>query len=168
MLMNTIYTLVAIAVAILLIGQLGLLRGQMPHDLGVRDSRFKPLPKTPNAVSSQFDDDAPAAARIRPLDAQGLDPNLAMTTLGEILRDTDGLHVITQRTDYIYAQAQSRWLQFVDDVEFWYDAQTQTIAVRSASRIGRSDLGVNRQRVEGLRAEWVKVSESIPKLDSGH
>ena len=44
-------------------------------------------------------------------------------------------------------------MRFVDDVEFWYDPATQAIAVRSASRIGRKDFGVNRARIEAIRGQ---------------
>ena len=53
---------------------------------------------------------------------------------------------------YLYAQCTSRWMKFVDDLELWYDPVNQVVQVRSASRVGRKDFGVNRQRVERLRA----------------
>jgi uncharacterized protein (DUF1499 family) len=61
---------------------------------------------------------------------------------------------VTQSPDYLYAQCSTRWLKFTDDVEFYLDASAGVIHVRSASRIGRSDLGVNRARVEALRARF--------------
>jgi uncharacterized protein (DUF1499 family) len=163
MAMNILLTLLLIAVVILLIGQLGLLRGQAPHDLGVRNGQLKPLPATPNAVSSQYQTDSAASARVEPLSAKGLDAAAAMNALAEHLRDTPGLHVVTQRADYIYVQAQTQWLKFVDDMEFWYDANTQTIAVRSASRLGRSDLGANRKRVQAIRDQWSTIAQGVAK-----
>lgn len=59
--------------------------------------------------------------------------------------------------DYLYAQFTTRWLGFMDDVEFWLDRRAGVIHVRSASRLGRRDFGVNRARVEALRAEVARA-----------
>ena len=56
----------------------------------------------------------------------------------------------------MYAQARTRWLGFVDDLEFWSNPAAQAIEMRSASRLGREDLGVNRQRIEAIRAAYLK------------
>jgi len=61
--------------------------------------------------------------------------------------------IITQADNYIYAQSTSRLMGFVDDVEFYFNPETNLIDVRSASRIGESDLGVNRKRIEQIRAD---------------
>jgi uncharacterized protein (DUF1499 family) len=58
--------------------------------------------------------------------------------------------VIAERENYLYAEFRSKLLGYVDDVEFFYDGAA--IQVRSASRLGRRDFGVNRKRVEQLRA----------------
>ena len=60
--------------------------------------------------------------------------------------------VIEARDDYLYVQFTTRWLKFVDDAEFWFDPSAQVVQVRSASRLGKSDLDVNRQRIEAIRA----------------
>jgi uncharacterized protein (DUF1499 family) len=62
-----------------------------------------------------------------------------------------GARVVTSDPDYLYAQFTTQLLQFVDDAEFWFDPQNNVIQVRSASRVGRSDLGVNRRRIEAVR-----------------
>ena len=160
--MILLYALFTITAGVLLAGQLGLLRGQTPDDLGVTNGRLKALPATPNAVSSHDSDNASSAARVNPLAAAGLEPSSAMHTLAEHLRDTPGIHVISERSDYIYAQAQTPWLHFVDDVEFWYNPSREVIDVRSASRIGRSDFGTNRKRIEAIRAEWKNLVAHIP------
>jgi len=58
---------------------------------------------------------------------------------------------VEQRDDYLYARFETQLLRFVDDAEFWYDPAAQAIQVRSASRLGRKDFGVNRARVEAIR-----------------
>ena len=63
-----------------------------------------------------------------------------------------GAKVVKSDSDYLYAQYTTPLMNFVDDVEFWYDPQAQAIQVRSASRIGKGDMGVNRKRIEAVRA----------------
>ena len=65
---------------------------------------------------------------------------------------TPGAKTVIAQRDYLYAQYTSRLMRFVDDVEFWYDPLHQVIQVRSASRLGKGDMGVNRQRIESVRA----------------
>jgi uncharacterized protein (DUF1499 family) len=56
-----------------------------------------------------------------------------------------------QTDDYIHALSKSRIFKFVDDVEFYLPPNESVIHLRSASRVGESDLGVNRRRVEQIR-----------------
>ena len=58
---------------------------------------------------------------------------------------------VESRGDYLYAQYTSRLMKFVDDVEFWFDPAAGVVQVRSASRLGEKDFGVNRARVESIR-----------------
>ena len=59
--------------------------------------------------------------------------------------------IVTETDDYVRAASESRLLGFVDDLEFYLPADTNTIEMRSASRLGESDLGVNRRRLEQIR-----------------
>lgn len=149
------WLLAVLAAATLLAGRLGWLAGAAPDDLGVRDGRLKPPSTTPNSVSSQAPlwPDRPGAdgARIAPLPASGDGP-ATMSRLREIVSAMDGATVVTTRDDYLYVRFRSRVLGFVDDVEFWFDPVAQVVQVRSASRVGRKDFGVNRDRVEAIRA----------------
>jgi len=83
------------------------------------------------------------------------EPSQAISTLADIVRQHDGAEVISQDERYLHATFASRLMGFVDDVEFLLvagDAGTQpVILVRSASRLGKSDLGANAKRVEMLR-----------------
>lgn len=79
-----------------------------------------------------------------------------MQALVRALEIQPGVTIIKQTPDYVYAQAQTRWLGFVDDLEFWLNPATQMIEVRSASRLGQEDIGANRQRVEAIRAVYLK------------
>ena len=136
-------------------GQLGLLRGKAPDNLGLREGRLKRPSFTPNSVSSQADlyADHPMRdyARIAPLPA-GADSAAALARLRRVVEAMPGATVVDAKPDYLYAQFETRVLRFVDDVEFWYDPAAQVWQVRSASRVGRRDFGVNRQRLEAIRA----------------
>jgi uncharacterized protein (DUF1499 family) len=71
-----------------------------------------------------------------------------------LLREWPRATVVTATDSYIHAEFTSRLMRFVDDVEFRYDTAARVIQVRSASRIGRSDLGANRKRIDAIREKW--------------
>ena len=156
MVLSALGALLAIAASLLVAGQAGLLSGTPPRDLGVRDGRLKPPSATPNSVSSQADQHAGTGAlvdeaRIAPLPGGG-DLAATMTRLRRSIEAMPGSRIVEARPDYLYVQFTTRWLKFVDDAEFWASGAEGVIHVRSASRLGRSDLGVNRARIEKLRA----------------
>ena len=155
-----IYFLFAIFMLTLLAGQLGFLNGKQPSNLGVKADRLKQPSFSPNSVSSQADlyPDHPQLqyARIEPLPLK--DGNLAtsMTKLAEVLRSLPSTAIVETKPDYIYAQSQTRLLKFVDDVEFWFNPAKGAIDVRSSSRLGRKDFGVNRQRIDLVRQKYME------------
>ncbi len=152
---------VLVAAAVLAMGQLGLLKGQTPKDLGLHDGRLKQPSLTPNSVSSQADlyPNHPQRdfARIAPLQFTG-DADKAMDRLEKTLRATDRTVVITRDTDYLYAQSSTALLKFTDDLEFWLDRPAGVIQLRSASRLGRKDFNVNRERIEKIRTQFTQIS----------
>jgi uncharacterized protein (DUF1499 family) len=152
---TSVALLVVIAVALVIAGQLGLLTGQRPADLGVRDGRLKPPPTTPNGVSSQADD---AAHRIAPIRYSG-DGAEAFARLRALVTDWPGAAIVQATDGYLQAEFRTRWLRFVDDVEFWLDPEGGVIQVRSASRLGHSDLGTNRRRIEAIRERFSGPSQ---------
>ena len=139
--------------------QMGLLEGQRPIDLGVQDGRLKAPSETRNSVSSQArltpEHPQHAYALIKPLPLKAGGPEASMAALKAVLAQTDGVRIVTERADYIHAEAQTPLMKFVDDVEFWLNPAEQVIEVRSASRLGREDFGKNRERVEQLRAAYL-------------
>lgn len=141
-------------VALLVAARVGAFSGKAPSNIGVRDGKLKPPAKTPNSVSSQADlwPDAPLKddARIAPIALQG-DGKAAIAKIAAVIEDLPGSHIVEQRDDYLYAQFTTPLMRFTDDVEFWFDPAAGVIQVRSASRVGRKDLGVNRARVENIR-----------------
>ncbi len=112
-----------------------------PDNLGVSNGRLAPCRRTPNCVSSQADP-SDAEHYIAPLKG-------TMDAVRKAVEALPRATIVSQRQNYLYAEFRSKLLGFVDDVEFLYDGNS--IQVRSASRLGRRDFGVNRNRVERLR-----------------
>ncbi len=150
-----------LVLAVLLAGQAGLLQGTPPPDLGVREGRLKAPSATPNSVHSQSElwPEHPQAgyARIAPLASKGT-AQQTMSALRQVVQAMPGAVVVKAEGDYLYATFTTRWLKFTDDAEFWFDPAKQVVQVRSASRLGKKDLGVNRARVEDLRARLASTS----------
>jgi len=121
-----------------------------PDNLGVKEGRLAPPKSTPNCVSSQADP-TDAEHYIAPIPFKG-DATAAMAAVHRAVEGMRGATVIRHDGGYLYAEYRTRRMRFVDDVEFLYDGKAGLIHVRSASRLGRRDFGVNRARVESLRA----------------
>ena len=123
--------------------------GTRPTNLGLNHNRFADCPSTPNCVNS-FSTDAHAIA---PLRYSG-SPETAFANLKQTIRSLPRTKIIQASDQYLYAEFTSKVMGFVDDVEFYLDKPENAIQVRSASRLGESDLGVNQQRVESIRAQF--------------
>lgn len=126
------------------------LSGDRPSNLGVKNGKLAPCPASANCVSSQSSD---AAHKIDPLTYEGT-PQEAIGELKAILDNIENAEIITAAENYIYAEFTSKLMGFVDDVEFYFGEEPGVIQVRSASRLGESDLGVNRKRIEAIRAQF--------------
>ena len=150
----------ALVVSAIVAGQAGLLQGKAPADLGVKQGKLKGLSSSPNSVSSQADlyPDHPQRkySSIAPLALRGDSP-ATITKLKSIVEGTNGAKLITSAPDYLYAQYTTPLMKFVDDTEFWFDPTINAVQVRSASRLGESDLGTNRKRIEAVRAALAGV-----------
>lgn len=125
--------------------------GTRPRDIGLVNGRLRPCPETPNCVSSE--EGTPEQARVAPFPAPGGATDVARMSL--VVIALPRTVVDSQPEGYLYAQSTSLIFRFVDDLELRYDSLARVIQVRSASRIGRSDLGANRRRVEQLRERWL-------------
>lgn len=123
-----------------------------PGNLGVTDGRLAPCRRTPNCVSSQADP-GDAVHYIAPIPFRG-DAAAAIAAVRNAVESMQRATVIREAPGYLYAEYRSRLIRFVDDVEFAFDGKAGVLHVRSSSRIGRRDFGVNRARVESLR-RWI-------------
>lgn len=120
--------------------------GRRPANLGVTGGKLAACPNKPNCVSSQAGDKAHYVA---PFNVNGTTGS-AMQKLKTIVQGLPLTTIVEFRPDYLYAECATKMMGFVDDVEFYSDGKA--IHVRSASRLGHSDWGVNRKRVETIRA----------------
>jgi uncharacterized protein (DUF1499 family) len=118
-----------------------------PKNLGVAGGKLALCRRTPNCVSSQADP-ADREHYVAPITFKGD----AIAALRKSIESLPRTRIISADSHYLYAEFRSRLLRFVDDVEFHYDPKAKLIHVRSASRLGRRDFGVNRARIEELRA----------------
>jgi uncharacterized protein (DUF1499 family) len=164
--LRVLVVLALLAAATFVVGQAGLLRGSPPSDLGVRDGRLKAPSNTPNSVSSQARLWAghPRAeqAHIEPLALRDGDGPATLALLARLVQAAPGAVLVDSRPDYLYAQFSTPLMKYTDDVEFWWDRDLGVVQVRSASRLGRSDLGANRQRVEVLRQRLLSAQAARP------
>jgi uncharacterized protein (DUF1499 family) len=119
----------------------------VPKPHGVQGGRLAPCPSTPNCVCS----DSPAGSQ--QIDAFRIIGEAAVVwpKVCDAIAASAGVTVVRQTPDYLHATCRTRLLRFIDDLELHLRADDGIIAVRSASRIGHSDLGANRKRVEGFR-----------------
>ena len=149
--------IIALAVLAVLAGQLGMLAGTPPNNLGVKDGRLKPPAKTPNSVSSQADlyPDHPQKdfARIEAIKFSG-EGAAAMQKLAGVLKGMERMTIVKQEPDYLYATQNTALMRYTDDVEFYMDKAAGVIHVRSSSRLGRKDFDVNRERIEAVRKKF--------------
>ena len=113
------------------------------------ESLLPPCPNTPNCVCS---DDDSTVHQIEPYRLT-VPPERAWSELQTVLSAIPRVRIVEATASRLRAEFRSRLFRFVDDVELQLRADVGIIAVRSASRVGYSDLGVNRRRVEDLRAQ---------------
>lgn len=124
-----------------------------PADLGVDSAgNLRPCPPTPNCVHTQAD---PAdTEHFMPPIALAADtsPEQAQDRIRQIINDIDRSTIITDDERYLHAEVRSLLWGFVDDVEFYF--ADDAIHFRSGARLGRSDIGVNRQRMEAITERY--------------
>jgi uncharacterized protein (DUF1499 family) len=140
-----------LAVAVLTSLALLACAGKAPPDVGVAGSRLAPCPDSPNCVSSDAADEEHAIAPF----ALAKPALKAWRAAVDAVAALPRVRIVVERVGYLHAECRSAVFGFVDDLELQLRAGDGVIAVRSASRLGHSDLGVNRRRVEALRAELV-------------
>ncbi len=147
----TIVLLVVVAIVvginIATSGKLTLFAGTRPDNLGVYSGRLAPCPSSPNCVSS-YSQDAQHGIPSLSYDSEA---GMAIANLKQIIESIPRTNIVKEEENYLYAEFTSKIMGYVDDVEFYVDKEANAIQVRSASRLGEGDLGVNRERIETIR-----------------
>lgn len=134
------------------------LSGRQPQHIGLQGSHLARCPESPNCVCS---DDTRGAHSIAPI-GLAVPGAAAWAAAREAVLALPRTRIVSERDDYLHAQCTSALFGFVDDLELHLRADRGIIAVRSASRLGYSDFGVNRRRVERLRAALLSAGVARP------
>ena len=129
------HTLVALLIPVLMLFHLV---GPVPGDIGVRNGQLSPCPGTAHCAEERW---------------ESVNPETDLKRLSELVSDLPRSQIIKETNHYLHAEISSAFFGFVDDLELL--AMEDAIQVRSISRLGDSDLGVNSQRLavlqDGLR-----------------
>jgi len=125
-------------------------------ELGVENGLFKPLSSKPNGVSTQAKDESKF---VEPFPFSG---NLEETKklLKEVCQSYGDVKVIKEETDYMHIVFTTGTMKYNDDVEFYFDEKNQLVHYRSESRIGYSDMGLNRERYDVLSLSYNQLKEA--------
>lgn len=124
-------------------------------NLGINEGRLQPCPKTPNCINSQSGTEG---QKVQPINYTGAQKE-AHERLLQIIKTEKRTKILTVHGNYIRVEFTSALFRFVDDVEFYFPEGQEgdgVIHVRSASRVGHSDLGANRKRIERIRSKFSK------------
>lgn len=125
--------------------------GKRPLNLGVSDSRLAPCPASPNCLSS---DDLDSTHKVLPF--QLVKPAIEVWRVArKLVSELPRTRIVNETSGYLHAECRSGVFGFVDDLELHLRPSKGIIAVRSASRLGYSDFGVNQLRIETLRAALI-------------
>jgi len=129
--------------------------------LGVVGGRLADCPDSPNCVCSDANDPSHRVAAF----ALAIAPDAAWNEIRAVVTALPRTRIVKRTSDYLHAQCRSKWLGFVDDLELHLrTAHANVVAVRSASRLGYWDFGVNRARVEELHGDLVRRGVIIGRM----
>jgi len=137
------------------VGVMGILifcMGCKAPEIGLTPAGLAPCPDSPNCVTSQAKTGKQA---VRPL-TYSTDRATAFAKIKQIVSNQDNATIVAETNDYLHAEFRSKFMGFVDDMEFWFPEDQAVIHLRSASRLGYSDFGVNRKRVQHIRVLFEK------------
>lgn len=134
-------------IIVLIITMMVMKNNQVPSGLGLTDGKLAEVPKSPNGVSTQTEvkeKKVEALPFIGTLEDSRKRVLEAMTNYGKY-------HVVAKRDQYLHVVFKTGTMQYKDDAEFYFDTEEELIHFRSASRVGHSDMGLNKERYEAIR-----------------
>lgn len=131
--------------------------GSPPSTLGLNGGNLYPCPDKPNCVSSQASD---SDHQVQAWPYQGHPADAKQKLIG-LIQGTDNATLVSQQDNYIHAEYKTKLMGFVDDVEFLITPAK--VHMRSASRVGYSDLGANKKRVETLAEQFLPCCSEAPE-----
>ena len=135
--------------------------GRPAVNLAPPGEALRPCPSTPNCVSTEAGD---ARHAIPPIPFRGT-PQAALAHARQALLQEPRTRIVLEAPGYLRAESRSRLIRFVDDVEVVVDGTARVVRFRSASRVGRSDLGVNRARMERFTSRFRALDEAQPRQE---
>ena len=122
--------------------------------MSAHDGRLAPCPRTPNCVNSR----ETGRSAVAPLEFND-SATAAFARLKRVVASLPRTRIVEATDSYLHAEVRSRIFGFIDDVEFLIDPVASQVHVRSASRVGYSDFGVNRARVEAIRVRFARADD---------
>ncbi|CAN5714347.1 DUF1499 domain-containing protein [soil metagenome] len=153
--------LIIVIIGLPLLGTAGLrswARGaKRPPNLGVTNGQLAPCPDSPNCVATQS---ALSSQKMPPLSYTG-SLTEAKARLIKVVQAMPGVSLLTDQDNYLAYVFRSRLIGFPDDVEFYLDDTAKLIHFRSASRLGRGDMGVNRARMETISKAFAEQATAV-------
>ncbi|MCB1176565.1 MAG: DUF1499 domain-containing protein [Leptospiraceae bacterium] len=129
--------------------------GTKPENLGIKENKLTPCPQTPNCVSS-YSSPEDKEHFIKPI-TYNSSLSEEVNRVKNSAKNLPRAKLIKEEENYLYFEFTSLLMRYVDDVEFYFDDSAKLIHVRSASRVGKSDFGVNRERIEKFEDEIKKL-----------
>lgn len=154
--------LVAVILIALLVAVISASKGGRDLKFGMAEGKFTPCPGTPNCVSSQAES---KEQYIEPIFTGGADTEAVMEIVKIAVEKNSRAKVVEFDGAYLRAEFKSLIFRFIDDVEFYHEAEKGLLHFKSAARVGKSDMGVNRKRMEKLT---VLISDELGKLPDGN
>lgn len=137
-------------IIVLLIVFMFILNNVWPKDLGVKNGKLSKMPNSPNAVSSQTSIES---KKVEPLAFNG-DLENSKRKILSIINNYKGTQIVKNEKNYIHVIFKTDVMRFKDDVEFYFDERNKLIHFRSASRVGYSDMGLNKERYNEIKNQY--------------
>jgi len=130
------------------------LSNRLPEGLGVVDGQLNSCPTSPNCVSTQADPED-ATHYVEPIVYSG-DRKATQLKIESLMLTSSNVRIVSSELGYVHFEVKSKLIGYIDDVEFYLPEADSVVHFRSASRVGHSDLGVNRERFNQINSLIIK------------